>query len=254
MVKTKHPASICVPDYTTYLSFKIMFGISLLGFVVFLILFIFEFLKGTNECLPGGLTTLSCANKTKYKLIWDFAWNTDNNGVATPSDNIFSFGVSATSKHESDSFWNPGEIASDGIVELISNGSFSTLESEIRERGQTPYYTLQTTTGTTRLSTEFEVDSEHKYLTLFSGMLPTPDWFVGISTINLCNTDNNWINDLSFSLVPIDAGFDSGTTFNAPAAPIDPPNTIAYLDPSILTSQYDTFPVGAVTLKRIDLN
>ncbi len=46
-------------------------------------------------------------------------------------------------------------------------------------------------------------------------LVPSPDWFVGIDSLNLCEGDN-WIENLSLDLYPYDAGTDSGFTFSSP--------------------------------------
>ncbi len=46
-------------------------------------------------------------------------------------------------------------------------------------------------------------------------LVPSPDWFVGIDSLNLCEGDN-WIENISLDLYPYDAGTDSGFTFSSP--------------------------------------
>lgn len=46
-------------------------------------------------------------------------------------------------------------------------------------------------------------------------IVPSPDWFVGIDSLNLCEGDN-WIENISLDLYPYDAGTDSGFTFSSP--------------------------------------
>lgn len=42
---------------------------------------------------------------------------------------------------------------------------------------------------------------------------PSPDWCVGISSINLCMPDCTWAAERNFELLPFDAGTDSGPTY-----------------------------------------
>lgn len=46
-------------------------------------------------------------------------------------------------------------------------------------------------------------------------IVPSPDWFVGIDSLNLCEGDH-WIENISLDLYPYDAGTDSGFTFSSP--------------------------------------
>lgn len=46
-------------------------------------------------------------------------------------------------------------------------------------------------------------------------IVPSPDWFVGIDSLNLCDGDH-WKENISLTLFPHDAGTDSGFTFSSP--------------------------------------
>lgn len=42
---------------------------------------------------------------------------------------------------------------------------------------------------------------------------PSPDWVVGVSGLNLCETDCTWKNSIDIDLYPWDAGTDNGITY-----------------------------------------
>lgn len=46
-------------------------------------------------------------------------------------------------------------------------------------------------------------------------MIPSPDWFVGIHNVNLCQ-DGHWIDEVTFDLYPWDAGTDEAFSFTSP--------------------------------------
>lgn len=46
-------------------------------------------------------------------------------------------------------------------------------------------------------------------------LVPSPDWFVGADSVDLCNGDQ-WKDSVSLELFPYDAGTDSGFTFSSP--------------------------------------
>lgn len=46
-------------------------------------------------------------------------------------------------------------------------------------------------------------------------IVPSPDWFIGIDSLNLCDGDH-WKENISLDLFPYDAGTDSGFTFSSP--------------------------------------
>jgi hypothetical protein len=239
-----------VPDYIYFSSFKIMFAISLFGLLVFFILYMFEVLKDSNDCLTGGLLSLDCSNETKYQLVIDYKWTSDNNGTTTPSDASFSTGIGSTFASETDSFWKFNELASNGLNSLITNNSIASIESEIREKGQTPFEISHTTTGLTRITKEFNVKGDDIYLSFVSALNNSPDWFVGVSGLKLCD-DGTWINRLSVPLVPLDAGFNSASNFTDPLS-VESIN-VDLLSSSTYLTEFKSYPIGSAMLIRMSL-
>lgn len=58
-------------------------------------------------------------------------------------------------------------------------------------------------------------------LSLMVKMIPSPDWFVGVDGVDLCQGDQ-WKEEATFDLQPYDAGTDSGFTFSSPNFPTSP--------------------------------
>ena len=46
-------------------------------------------------------------------------------------------------------------------------------------------------------------------------IVPSPDWFIGVDSLNLCDGDH-WKESIHLDLYPYDAGTDSGFTFSSP--------------------------------------
>lgn len=62
--------------------------------------------------------------------------------------------------------------------------------------------------------TNFRVTRRHHLVSLVMALLPSPDWFLGVSNMELCDaTTNMWAENITFNLYPLDAGTDSGLTF-----------------------------------------
>lgn len=53
----------------------------------------------------------------------------------------------------------------------------------------------------------------HHLVSLACMFGPSPDWCVGVSSINLCLPDCSWIEERAFDLRPFDAGTDNGPTY-----------------------------------------
>lgn len=62
-------------------------------------------------------------------------------------------------------------------------------------------------------------------LSLMVKVIPSPDWFVGVDSMNLCQ-NGRWKEEVTFDLQPYDAGTDSGFTFSSPNFPTSPAEKI----------------------------
>ena len=62
-------------------------------------------------------------------------------------------------------------------------------------------------------------------------IIPSPDWFVGISSFDLCQR-KRWKKYVEVDLYPLDAGTDNGLAFSSPNWPSKPAEEIYKLSPS----------------------
>ena len=72
-------------------------------------------------------------------------------------------------------------------------------------------------------STKIMVQSMYSMVSLISMIAPSPDWFVGVDSYDLCGT-NGWKEKVTMDLLPWDAGTENGLTYslNNPATtPVD---------------------------------
>ena len=73
---------------------------------------------------------------------------------------------------------------------------------------------------------EFTVSKSHNLLTFASMIGPSPDWFTGVSKLNLCQPNCLWVDSYEEDLYLYDAGTDSGTTYMSVNRPSSPKETI----------------------------
>lgn len=78
----------------------------------------------------------------------------------------------------------------------------------------------------------FRVDSKHHLVSLVSMIFPSPDWFVGVSGLELCLANGSWIEEKILNLYPYDAGTDSGPTYISPDQPTIPKEAIRRIKPN----------------------
>lgn len=176
-----------------------------------------------------------CPDSATYAVTFRAVWNASSHGEQPPfpSNPHFSRVVGAAHAPEV-SFWSSGGIATPGIESMAETGSVSSLCREIdgeAERGGSTGCIRGAegsfpSPGSARL--RFEATDEHPLLTLVSMIAPSPDWFVGVSGMDLME-DGCWAERLEVDLVGYDAGTDSGATFTARNADVTPHEPIGLI-------------------------
>jgi hypothetical protein len=78
---------------------------------------------------------------------------------------------------------------------------------------------------------------------------PSPDWFVGVSGLCLCE-GNAWADSVIVDLFPYDAGTDGGTTYLSPDRDTDPPDPISRIEGSPFAVDGEVAPLGTLTFVR----
>lgn len=93
-------------------------------------------------------------------------------------------------------------------VEIILNyQQTSDIRTIIKARG------LSHPNITTKTLAVFRVDNENHLVSFVSAIIPSPDWFVGISALELCQPEGQWVESKVLDLYPWDAGTNDGITY-----------------------------------------
>ena len=178
-------------------------------------------------CAMGDMET-----EARYRVTFNATWSAETHPTNFPSGPHFSGLVGAT--HLGDvRLWQTGEIASDGIELMAETGGKSELLHEIEhlvEDGDAHDKLsgdgLSTSPAT--VSLVFDAVSTHPFVTLVSMVAPSPDWFVGVSALELMD-EGAWRELIEVDLRVYDAGTDDGTVFRAADADTDPAQPITAL-------------------------
>ncbi|RZC32935.1 spondin-1, partial [Asbolus verrucosus] len=78
----------------------------------------------------------------------------------------------------------------------------------------------------------FRVDNRHHLMSIVSMIDPSPDWIVGVSSLELCLRNCSWIESKILNLYPWDAGTDDGITYISPNQPSSPRQVIKRIKPN----------------------
>ena len=170
-----------------------------------------------------------------YSVTFESAWSASSHPTSFPTNPHFSGLIGAT--HSSSLvIWEAGGLASTGIKNMAELGSKAALQNEVNDfinagtaRSVLSGGGIGRSPGSVELT--FEVNRDSPLVTLVSMLAPSPDWFVGVSGLNL-RGNGEWRDDVTVPLAVYDAGTDSGASYTAANTPTTPPDPIAALTSS----------------------
>ena len=193
-----------------------------------------------------SLALLACsiaASAATYEVRFDATWSSTTHPDAYPRGAHFSPLIGAT-HNDQVVFWEAGGIASPGIEQMAESGGTFRLRSEFAAAGNAVHSIVQgagiNSPATT--SIDFEIIPSHSSVTLVTMVAPSPDWFVGLSGIDL-REGGVWAREKVIELIAYDSGTDSGPDFTSRNADITPHIPIAVVDQPLL----GTPPLGTFT-------
>ncbi len=167
-----------------------------------------------------------------YTVRFDAEWSATTHPTDFPSGAHFS-GLIGGTHNGTVSFWTDGQLASPGIKNMAETGNKSPLNTEVNTaigNGSAQYLLsgggIGSSPGTVSLN--FQISNTFPLVTLVSMIAPSPDWFVGVSGLNLY-AGGNWADTLVVDLFPWDAGTDDGVTYLSPDNPALPAHPIAMI-------------------------
>ncbi len=190
--------------------------------------------------------------RARYVVIFDATWHESTHAV--PPNPHFS-GLIGGTHREAVRFWEEGGLASEGMKRMAELGAQSPLDEEVVAAiaagtaeavlvGGSP----RGSPGSTQL--EFEVSLAFPLVTLVTMVAPSPDWFVGVSSLRLFE-NGDWVREKEVALTPWDAGTDSGSTFDSADRPTRPRQAIARITTAPLAVSGVAAPLGRFTFRRL---
>ncbi|XP_015180151.1 PREDICTED: spondin-1-like isoform X2 [Polistes dominula] len=182
----------------------------------------------------GPVLEKCCAcDEAKYEVTFEGLWSRNTHPKDFPSKGwLIRFSDVIGASHTVDyRFWEYNGYASIGLKQVAELGSTRRLESELKNQSE-HIRTIIKARGisypnvTGRTFAVFRVDRKHHLMSLVSMIDPSPDWIVGVSGLELCNSDCTWIEHKELNLYPYDAGTDDGITYLSPNEPTEPQEVI----------------------------
>lgn len=192
------------------------------------------------------------AFKARYQMTFEADWSSTTHPSGYPSGAHFSPLIGLT--HSADGIiWQSGSNASDGIEQMAEQGGRSLLRDKITAliNNANAEFLLQgdgvsPSPGTT--SFEFDISQPYPLVSLVSMIAPSPDWFVGINSLNL-RQNGQWVDQLSVDLQAYDSGTDSGSSYTAADSDTNPAKPITRITEAPFA---DNIPLGRFVFQRLD--
>ncbi|XP_019646275.1 PREDICTED: spondin-1-like isoform X2 [Branchiostoma belcheri] len=158
--------------------------------------------------------------KQKYTLVFEGLWSEKRFPKQYPiyrPKASWSSLVGVTHNEEY-TLWHKGETASEGVKLFAEKAGAYQLFSDIaNSKGTSGKFFADEIkkSGVGERKTDFAIDADHSKVSFMVKIVPSPDWFVGLDSKDLCQ-NGKWIDQFSTSLGPWDAGTDKGFTFTSP--------------------------------------
>lgn len=215
---------------------------------IFLVLF--ALLLSGCKASEGDSSGQACWFDVSYKATFVSQWSATNHPDGFP--NNARFGVLQGVIHSSDiTFWKKGQYASQGIQKVAESEywyAYSTEVSSAIAAGtalKSIGYPVLTFNQTGTSFTFIPTDS-FPLVTVIAKLSPSPDWFMGVSSVNLCEA-GTWVTSKSIDLYPLDAGTDSGTDFDSSNLVTSPQGVITQITKGIFANNGVVAPLGVIT-------
>ncbi len=191
-----------------------------------------------------------------YRVTFESTWSAQTHPAGFPSNPHFS-GLIGAAHDATATLWTTGALASDGIESMAETGSKTLLQNEVETliaTGQALAVLSGGGIGNSpgSVSLDFEVTENFPLVSLVSMLAPSPDWFVGVSRLDLLS-DGAWLPERTVDLFVYDAGTDSGTDYTSPDDSTDPPEPIARIEGPPFAVGGTVPPVGTFTFALLNV-
>lgn len=160
--------------------------------------------------------------------------------------------------------WRVGHEASPAVKEFAEKGTSTVMDQQVQgEDGiLDSFNTRNIPVGLGHESVHIIMDPDRHMVSTMMKIIPSPDWFVGLDSIDLCR-GGGWLDKITFDLGPVDAGTDKGFTFTSPNwqdVPQKPVSVITSSEPSHPANSFfypekESLPrLATITFSRVQLD
>ena len=155
-----------------------------------------------------------CNGTISYLIRFQGMWSNDTLPRQFPPKARFSH-LTGGSHSSNYTLWRPGDrVVAKSVIDLVSKGQNKGLKKAMKKDKRVLHVVaLKGKSGARRTKRQIDLDASHTFVSLMGKITPSPDWFIGVSHVNLCNNVTGWVTKHSVDLFPYDAGLNSQVTF-----------------------------------------
>ena len=153
----------------------------------------------------------------RYRLTFQGKWTNGSHPIQYPTGAHFAELAGHT--HRNDGyFWRNLGISDDAMEEMAESGLTVQLQDRstdiINSSGAEYLVTAGSNSSIGSVQVEFDITESHPLFSMVSMIAPSPDWFIGVSGLDL-REGGEWRENVTIELFPYDAGTDSGVTYES---------------------------------------
>lgn len=149
-----------------------------------------------------------------YKITVTGKWQTPQFGV--PPNVHFTY-FAGMVHNVNGSLWNPGSNASLGLKNVAETGGLAQIiqecDSMLAQNNAIAHIAFPPPSATGTVSSNIYCNDRYSFVSFASMIAPSPDWFIGVHSLNLYINDK-WVTDTLINLFVFDAGTKEGDAFS----------------------------------------
>jgi hypothetical protein len=193
----------------------------------------------------------------QYQVVFNATWSQQTLPTNWPANAHFS-GLVGGTHNANVHFWRDGETATEGIRLMAELGQKTTLLNEIAPaitNGKAQFQLsgggISPSPGSVSLTFPQPMSRDFPLVTLVSMIAPSPDWFVGVDSLNMIE-NGQWVTNKVVTLYGKDAGTDSGVSFASPDQVTLPRGVVRQFTGFPAIQNGVIVPFGTFTFTRLD--
>ncbi|KAJ7352967.1 hypothetical protein OS493_032906 [Desmophyllum pertusum] len=180
-------------------------------------------------------SNVKCPGKAEYELTVYYKWSNATHPNAVPMNGAHFSPLVGCSHSSGYKMFEAGMMATEGVKNVAETGNTTKLKYEIMKQmmyNKTTWKTFEASgkvNGTAHVSgLKVYATADYYMVSAIAMMVPSPDWFVGVAGVNLCD-NGMWKENETAMSQPWDAGTKNGSMFDMGNAATNPPGYITVI-------------------------